>query len=364
MHTSDQAHRVIFIDLMRAIAVLQMVQGHTIDVLLAADLRNTEIPLYAAWYFLRGMTAPIFMFTAGTVFSYLFKSVKKPFEKNYRVKKGFRRAFLLIFLGYALKYPTWTILDFSDVTPDKWQLFISADVLQLIGFSLLILLLILFIAEKLKLNYSATFITITTIIFLASPFIETINWISFLPAPIAAYFYSGSGSLFPLFPWSGYVIAGGVLGSYLAHNPLVFKTSRFSKLLAIFGGAFTLIAILSEIILQALQVQIIDPQAEPNTIFYRVGFVLLLTALVSYISLRVNKIPHIIILAGRNTLLIYAVHLIILYGSAWTPGIDLLWGYSLSGWQSFIAALFMITLMTLMVMLIHKLKIRNKELVT
>ena len=38
MHTSDQAHRVIFIDLMRAIAVLQMVQGHTIDVLLAPDL--------------------------------------------------------------------------------------------------------------------------------------------------------------------------------------------------------------------------------------------------------------------------------------------------------------------------------------
>ncbi len=240
MHTYDQAHRVIFIDLMRAIAVLQMVQGHTIDVLLAPELRTTELPVYAVWYFLRGMTAPIFMFTAGTVFTYLFHSVKRPFEENYRVKKGFRRAFLLIFLGYFLKYPTWTIFDFSDVTADKWQLFISADVLQLIGFSLLILLLILFIAEKLKLNYTATFITISTVIFVASPFIETINWISFLPAPIAAYFYSGSGSLFPLFPWSGYVIAGGILGCYLAQNPLVFKTARFSKLLAIFGVAIYL----------------------------------------------------------------------------------------------------------------------------
>ncbi len=364
MHTTDQAHRVIFIDLLRAIAVLQMVQGHTIDVLLAPDLRTTESPVFAIWYFLRGMTAPIFMFTAGTVFTYLFKSVKKPFAKNYRVKKGIRRAFLLIFLGYLLRYPTWKIFDFSDVTPDKWQLFISVDVLQLIGFSLLILLMILFFVEKFKLNYTATFIVISTFIFIASPFIEAINWISIFPAPIAAYFYSGSGSLFPLFPWSGYVIAGGVLGSYLAQNPLVFKTSRFSKLLAIFGGAFTLVAILSETILKALQVQIIDPQAEPNTIFYRIGFVLLLTALVSYISLRVDKIPQIIILAGRNTLLIYIVHLIILYGSAWTPGINMLWGYSFSGWQSFIAALIMITLMTLMVMLIHKFKIHNKELVT
>lgn len=364
MHTFDQKHRVIFIDLMRAIAVLQMVQGHTIDVLLSADLRTTELPVYAIWYFLRGMTAPIFMFTAGTVFTYLFHSVKKPFEQNYRVKKGFRRAFLLIFLGYFLKYPTWTIFNFSEVTEDKWQLFISVDVLQLIGVSLLILLLILFTAEKLKLNYTATFITISSVVFLASPFIETINWITFLPAPIAGYFYSGSGSLFPLFPWSGYVIAGGILGCYLAQNPLVFKTSRFSIWLALFGSAFTIIAILSEIILKSLQVQIIDPQAEPNTIFYRIGFVLLLAALVSYISLRINHIPQLIILAGRNTLLIYVVHLIILYGSAWTPGLDLLWRNSFSGWQSFAAALIMITLMTYMVIVIHKLKIRNKELET
>ena len=278
--------------------------------------------------------------------------------------KGLRRAFLLIFLGYVLKYPTWTIFDFSEVTSDKWQLFISADVLQLIGFSLLILLLILFVAEKLKLNYTATFITITTVIFVASPFIETINWISFLPAPIAAYFYSGSGSLFPLFPWSGYVIGGGILGCYLAQNPLVFKTARFSKRLAIFGSAFTLVAISIEIILKSLQIQIIDPQAEPNTIFYRVGFVLLLTSVVSYISLKVNHIPQLIILAGRNTLLIYVVHLIILYGSAWTPGINLLWGYSFLGWQSFGAAVIMITLMTFMVLGIHKLKIHNKELET
>jgi uncharacterized membrane protein len=310
------------------------------------------------------MTAPIFMFTAGTVFTYLFHSVKKPFEENYRVRKGLRRAFLLILLGYLLKYPTWTIFDFSEVSAEKWRLFISVDVLQLIGFSLLILLLILFVAEKMKLNYSATFIIISSIIFIASPFLEMISWVSFLPAPIAAYFYSGTGSLFPLFPWSGYVIAGGILGCYLAQNRVVFKTAKFSKQLAIFGVAFTLVAVISEIILNALNVNIVDPQAEPNTIFYRVGFVLLLTSIVSYISLRINHIPHLIILAGRNTLLIYVVHLIILYGSAWTLGINVFWGYGLSGWQSFGAALAMITLMIMMVKLIHRFKIRNKELVT
>jgi len=117
LHTEPK-HRVIFIDLLRAIAVLQMVQGHTIHVFLSQDLRTTELPVYAVWYFLRGMTAPIFMFTAGTEFTYLFRSVHKPFGKNYRVKKGIKRALLLIFLGYVLKYQSWTIFDFSQVTAE------------------------------------------------------------------------------------------------------------------------------------------------------------------------------------------------------------------------------------------------------
>mgnify|MGYP005844245767 CR=1 FL=1 len=364
MHSSEPKHRVIFIDLLRAIAVLQMVQGHTVDVLLSPELRTGEFAIYNIWYFLRGMTAPIFMFTAGTTFTYLFKSVNKPFEENYRVKKGIRRALLLLFIGYMLRYPSWTIVDFSEVTAEAWCSFFIVDVLHLIGFSLLLLLIILFLTEKLKLNYTLAFITSAALIFLASPFMESINWNSYLPAPIAAYLYSGSGSLFPLFPWSGYVISGAVLGSYLAQNLTVFKTSRFSMLLTIFGATFILTSLLSEIVLQKLQIAISNPQTSPNTIFFRMGFVLVLTAVVSYISLKVERIPQLIILVGRNTLLIYVVHLIILYGSSWTPGLNLFWGKSFSGWQSFIAALAMLTLMTSMVLAIHKLKIRNKELVT
>ncbi|MBT8387337.1 MAG: DUF1624 domain-containing protein, partial [Ignavibacteria bacterium] len=82
MSNSEQKHRIIFIDLIRAFAVLQMVQGHTINVLLAEGSRNPELPFYTVWYFMRGMTAPIFMFTAGTVFTYLFCSVKQPFNNN------------------------------------------------------------------------------------------------------------------------------------------------------------------------------------------------------------------------------------------------------------------------------------------
>jgi len=364
MTISEQKHRIIFIDLMRAFAVLQMVQGHTINVLLAEQYRNTDYIFYAVWHFMRGMTAPIFMFTAGTVFTYLFRSVQKPFAENPRVKKGIKRGLLLIGLGYILRYPTWTVFDFSEVSELSWKIFQAVDVLHLIGISLLMVLMVLYLAEKTKINDTIFFVVTASIIFFSSSFIYKVNWLSYFPQFIASYFYTETGSLFPIFPWAGYVVAGGVLGSYLAKNPLVFKTKKFSLLLAFFGSAFMLVSLSSDIMLNLLNVTVANIQTDPGVIVFRVGFVLVLNALVSFIALKVEKIPQLLILVGRNTLLIYVVHLIILYGSAWNPGINFFWGISFNEWLSVLAAIIMIFVMTLMVIGIHKLKIRNKELVT
>jgi hypothetical protein len=54
----------------------------------------------------------------------------------------------------------------------------------------------------------------------------------------------------------------------------------------------------------------------------------------------------------------------ILYGSAWNPGLSLLFGGSLKVTETIFCALIMVTLMGLMVILLSKLKFRNKQLVT
>jgi fucose 4-O-acetylase-like acetyltransferase len=199
---------------------------------------------------------------------------------------------------------------------------------------------------------------------LVSPTFFKIDWNSFLPQAIAGYFYTGTGSLFPFFPWAGYVIAGGVLGAYLAKHPLVFKSSKFSLTLLISG--FILIAISMviryAIILAGNEAEV--NSASTNLIFFRVGCVLLLNSIVSYISLKVNSIPKLIILIGRNTLMIYVVHLLILYGSAWNPGLYGWIGKTFNGVQAIISAVVMLSLMTFMVMLFNKFKIKNKQLVT
>lgn len=365
MVRSEKKHRIIFIDLMRAFAVIQMVQGHTVDVLLAPEFRSENYPVYFLWNFMRGMTAPIFMFTAGTVFTYLFRLVNEPFLHNPRVKKGFYRFLLLVCIGYLLRYPTYTIFDFSDVTQDRLNVFFAVDVLQLIGFGLLFVMISAFIAEKLKLSDTIIFTFFALFFFLAAPFFTKINWLEYFPQPIAGYFYSGTGSLFPLFPWAGYVVLGGVLGSYLARNPMVFKSNKFSFNLALFGFALIFVSEISVLITgKYFDYYYITSSYTPDTIVFRVGFVLVLNSLVSYISQKIESVPKIIILVGRNTLLIYIVHLMILYGSAWNPGLALVFGGSLKVSETIFFAIFMITLMTFMVILLSKFKFRNKQLVT
>jgi uncharacterized membrane protein len=365
MVRSEKKHRIIFIDLMRAFAVIQMVQGHTVDVLLAPEFRSDQYPVYFLWNFMRGMTAPIFMFTAGTVFTYLFRLVDEPFVNNPRVKKGLFRFLLLVCIGYLLRYPTFTIFDFSDVTRDRLNIFFAVDVLQLIGFGLLFVMICAYIAEKLKLSDTITFTFFALFFFLATPFFSKINWMEYFPQPIAGYFYGGSGSLFPLFPWAGYVVLGGVLGSYLARNPMVFKSNKFSFNIALFGFALIFVSEISVLITEKyFNYNYIESSYTLDTIVFRIGFVLVLNSLVSYISQKIESIPRIIILVGRNTLLIYVVHLMILYGSAWNPGLSLLFGSSLKVSETIFFALLMITLMTFMVILLSKFKFRNKQLVT
>jgi hypothetical protein len=54
----------------------------------------------------------------------------------------------------------------------------------------------------------------------------------------------------------------------------------------------------------------------------------------------------------------------ILYGSAWNPGVILLFNHSFTAWNTAASAVFMLSLMVGMVILINKLKIKNKQMVT
>lgn len=354
----EQKNRLIFLDLLRAFAVLMMVQGHTVDTLLSDDYRTTDSLFFLFWRGMRGYTAPIFMFTSGAVFTYLFYLKGLPFKINPRVKKGFNRFLLLVFIGYLLRYPTATIFDFSSVTERGWVIFFSVDALHLIGWGLFFILLFSFLGEKFKMNkyllYS--FLAVTFLIF--TPFLTTFDWKEILPLPIAAYFYKDTGSLFPFFPWLGYMFGGAVFGYYLSKNKDSFKSFRFSSSLMILGGSLFIFALIT-------QYYIIEISGGDSWLFVsavdleRIGVVIFIAGVISYIALKLKTIPQIIFLVGRYTLLIYAVHLVILYGSAWSIGMINYLKHELSLGMTVLSVLIMYSLMIGLVLGVEKLKRKN-----
>ncbi|MCX6152442.1 MAG: heparan-alpha-glucosaminide N-acetyltransferase domain-containing protein [Ignavibacteriales bacterium] len=359
-------NRIIFIDLMRAIAVLMMVQGHTIDTFLADSYRSYDSSIFNFWNFLRGLTAPIFLFSAGTVFTYLLHFNKLPFKENPRIRKGIKRFFLLIGLGYLMRWPTPYLFYFGDVTSIQWQVFFTVDVLHLIAFGLLFTIGLTFLAEKFKVRGSFIYATTAFIIFAIYPIIMKIEWKNFLPFPIAAYFYQGTGSLFPLIPWVGFVLAGAMLGHYLENNPGVFKSTRFSLNLFAIGISFIALSLIGDRLEFLLYKESAFWTTSPNLIFFRLGVVLLLNSLVSYLAIRLETIPSLFIQIGRNTLPVYVIHLVILYGSPWSLGLYNILAKRLDLWTTIAAAILMVSLMIALVQSFQVVKgyYRKKKLVT
>ena len=81
----------------------------------------------------------------------------------------------------------------------------------------------------------------------------------------------------------------------------------------------------------------------------------------SLIALKLKSIPDLVKQVGRHTLLIYAVHVVIIYGSAWVPGIDLLLHRQMNIMQSVFSAITMIILMVTMVIMLEKYKSWKKN---
>jgi hypothetical protein len=76
---------------------------------------------------------------------------------------------------------------------------------------------------------------------------------------------------------------------------------------------------------------------------------------------KINYMPKIIKDIGRKTLSIYVIHLIMLYGCAFFPGLNYYYGKTFSLNNTLLAAFIMLSLMSLMVILSDKLYVIGKQ---
>jgi len=357
----QKKQRILFIDLMRAFAVFMMVQGHTIDSFLSPVYKTPDSNLFYIWNYIRGFTAPIFMFSAGVAFTYLFRLNGLKFSENPRAKKGFKRFFLLLTLAYLLRYPTYKIFDYSDVTSAQWGIFFTVDTLHLIAFGLLFIMLFIYISEKLKIDDIPFLIFGAALFVILQIFFEPVQWTNYVHPFFAGYLYSGSGSFFPLFPWVGYLLVGGALGSKIARNPDKVKKPKF-------GLSLILIAVSVFVFGKSLeQIKFYMDWGEPlwvNAIYWfclRISIVLSLNGVMSLIAHKLDNIPAVIKLFGRYSLIIYVVHIVALYGDSWISGFDSSYYQQFAVLPTLLITAVMMSLMGMMVLAIDYIKVRTRK---
>ena len=132
------SHRVIFIDLARALAVVMMVYGHTASALLAPQYRAG--PWYDAWQFQRGLTSSLFLLLGGFAFSIATsRHWVSHIQWSPAIVKRVRRFSLFILLGYALHIPVSRLADLGNATDERWRSFLAVDVLQLVGVTFILI---------------------------------------------------------------------------------------------------------------------------------------------------------------------------------------------------------------------------------
>lgn len=302
--------RLYFVDAIRAWAILMMLQGHFIDGLLDNAFRDDSNILFTIWKYFRGITAPVFFTVSGFIFTYLLIKAPEKGWDNPRVKKGIRRGFELLIIGYLLRLNLFGLFK-----AEIYNSFYLVDVLHCIGLSILGIIGIYSLSgNRKKWLFPAILVGATIALFVFEPWYKSANF-QVLPQWIANYFTKSNGSVFTILPWFGYA----TFGSFTAvlFNRYQNRNYIYPKAISICAGIGSVLIFYSSDAFLALAnyagIKLFEAIFFNNYLFIRLGDVLLVFAV--FMLLRKFLTNKTVLRLGQSTLSIYIIHFIILYGS-------------------------------------------------
>jgi hypothetical protein len=310
---ATRAHRVVFVDLGRFLALAFMLYGHTVDALL--DPAYREGAWFDAWQFQRGLTSSLFLLLSGFAFSVATaRRWGEYLRASPALLRRVRRFGLFVLLGYALHMPVSRFAHLPGASGEQWRALLAVDVLQLIGVTYLIVQGLVLLTRTPR-----RFLVVTLVLGLgavgATPLVRGLDW-AWLPAPLAAYLTPATGSLFPLFPYAAYILLGAALGQ-------VYAGWGASRLLVFAGRALVAPgAVLAGAGVAALALLGASLSSSLVQFALRLGTCLLILAAVAYASRRIDRVPRAVSAMAQETLLVYFVHLCLVYGSIWNSGLQ------------------------------------------
>jgi len=291
--------RELYIDAFRGLMALVMVQGHVFDFLVSPAARALN------WYqfevMFHGSTAPGFLFASGFVAGL----PRAPLS----VRASLRRARRLLFVlgcGYFLHLPylsLWKTL--ARATAEQKADLLACNPLQLIAVTQLGLLVLQWLAGR---RWVVVAAAAAVAIIAAGPFIWATHVSTRLPLALGAYVdMAAAPSQFPIFPFSSFVLAGTVAGAWLGRTDAATRRRRAARAAAVLVAAGVVLAL-------ALRGRVGFWYVSPAYVLLRMGGLVLLLVGVEWATARSQPAGRVLGLIGHETLLVYVLHLVLLFG--------------------------------------------------
>ena len=292
--------RLQYLDWLRGLAVLLMIQVHVTDSFLGEDLRTT------AWYrfsqYVGGWAAPLFLFMAGISLALVFDRLReKGASANDLAKKAVMLGGWILLLAYAFRVEQ--VLVWFPYAP--WSDVLKVDILNCIGVSYIL-------AGVVAVRRSpAVLIVIAAALALTTPVIAPTR------GGIVLDYLHGNGhaNYFPIFPWAAYTFAGVAVGYLLLNARKQGQEWKFLTGCAAVGGALVYLgyAINRR---PALLFGLADySRYSPHYVFAKMGYVLALM-LGAYLWMKRPRADRWspMLIFGQTSLLIYWLHIEFVYG--------------------------------------------------
>jgi uncharacterized membrane protein len=305
-----KSNRALFIDLLKGIALLVMIEVHVVNAFLLPSLRETW------WFpildFINGLVAPAFAFTSGMVFVI---SLHKGTDELRTFGKSFWRKMtrigLLFFAGYSLHIPFFSfhkILLYP--TFSNMEGLFNVDILELIASGLLILLFARIIIKTEKSFYNFTAISVIIVLLLSS-LVWSIDFYNYMPLLFSNYFNKIHGSFFPGFPWWAFVFSGAYVAKFYNSARETNNEKQFAQQLIKIGVILFAASLFTS--------NLLFPQflkdVRPHILFFpeRFGVVIALLGIFWFYLNKKENYKSLILDVSRESLVVYWFHLHLIY---------------------------------------------------
>ena len=309
------ANRRAYIDWMRGLSVLFMIEAHTFDAWTV--LTDRTAPLYKAANFIGGLAAPMFLFLAGVSVAMAASSrMRRSGDRAAAAWSVQKRGWEIFGLAFLFRLQSWALSPGATVKG-----IFKADILNIMGPSIAAAAWIWGrLADRRARLW--TFAALACAFAFATPIVRNAAWLAWLPDPIEWYIRPFPKlSVFTFFPWAGYVFAGALVGEWLDTARTPADEWRANRWLAASG------AILAAGGYGTSYLPSIYPAgysnfwtSSPTYYFVKIGIMLVLMGLIyAYVQRPLSAAPRNpawspMLEFGRSSLFVYWIHVELAYG--------------------------------------------------